>query len=90
MAWIAQMLFILVVVTSINIVRRHLKFESRYWVHMLVYAAIVLAFFHQFALGGSLNSEPLMRAYWYGLYIFVAANVLFLPFHLATNQASAA
>ncbi|HSH55444.1 MAG TPA: ferric reductase-like transmembrane domain-containing protein, partial [Candidatus Limnocylindrales bacterium] len=55
MAVIAQFLFILVVATSAYIVRRHLKFETWYWVHLLVYAAIVLAFFHQFALGGSLN-----------------------------------
>jgi len=58
-ALLAEILFVLVVATSIYIVRRKLKFESWYSVHLLVYAAIVLVFFHQFAVGGSFIGHPL-------------------------------
>jgi predicted ferric reductase len=83
-ALIAELLFVLVVATTIYIVRRRLKFESWYSVHLLVYAAIVLVFFHQFAVGGSFIGHPLARAYWYGVYLFVALNVLFFRFTLPT------
>ena len=80
----AELLFVLVVATSIYIVRRKLKFESWYIVHMLVYAAIVLVFFHQFAIGGSFIDHPLARAYWYAVYAFVGINVVFYRFTLPT------
>ncbi len=84
MALLAEILFITVVVTSVYIVRRRLRFETWFFVHLLVYAAIVLAFFHQFALGGSFNGHPMARAYWYGLYAFVTVNVLFWRFSFPT------
>lgn len=82
MAFISQILFIAVVVSSIYIIRKHLKFETWYWVHLMVYAAIVLAFFHQFAVGGSFLEADWARKYWYGLYAFVAVMVLFYRFSL--------
>lgn len=84
MALLSEILFIAVAATSVYLVRRHLKFETWYYVHFMVYAAVVLAFFHQFALGGSLNGHPLARSYWYALYIFVAVNVLWWRFGLST------
>ena len=81
-ALLAEILFILVVATSIYIVRRKLKFENWYSVHLLVYAAIVLVFFHQFAIGGSFIGHPLARSYWYAVYAFVGINVLFFRFSL--------
>ena len=83
-ALLAEILFVLVVATSIYIVRRKLKFESWYSVHLLVYAAIVLVFFHQFAVGGSFIGHPLARGYWYAVYAFVGLNVLFFRFSLPT------
>ncbi len=82
MAAIAQILFILVVFSSIFIVRKHLKFESWYWVHLLVYAAIALAFTHQLSVGGSFIDNPLYAYYWYGLYAFVGLNVLLWRFSM--------
>lgn len=84
MAEVAQILFVTVVVSSVYIVRRKLRFESWYFVHMIVYAAIVLAFFHQFAIGGSFSSHPVARAYWYAMYAFVGVNVLFWRFSWPT------
>jgi predicted ferric reductase len=84
LAVIAQLLFILVVATSIYIVRKRLKFESWYYVHLAVYVAIVSVFFHQFALGESFLGHPLARLYWYLLYAFVTFNVLFWRFSWPT------
>lgn len=79
-ALIAEILFVTVVFSSIYIARKHLKFETWYFVHLMVYAAIVLASFHQFVNGGSLVTSPLASAYWLGLYLFVALNLLIWRF----------
>lgn len=82
MALIAEVLFVTVVASSIYIARRHLKFETWYFVHLMVYAAIVLVPFHQLTIGSSFVAgfHPLARAYWLGLYAFVAVNVLLWRF----------
>lgn len=82
LALISEVLFIAVVASSIYIARKHLKFETWYFVHSMVYLAIVLASFHQFANGGSLVSSEFARAYWLGLYLFVALNILIWRFGL--------
>lgn len=81
-AWalVASILFLMVVASSIYIVRRKLKFETWYYVHLIVYAAIILAFFHQLAVGGSFLELEWARDYWYVLYAFVGFNVLFWRF----------
>ena len=83
-AAISVVLFVAVVACSIYIVRKHLKFETWYYVHLLVYAAIILAFSHQLAVGGSFQGHPLARLYWLAIYVFVAANVLIWRFGLPT------
>jgi len=84
MAFIAEVLFLAVVASSIYIARKHLKFETWYFVHLMVYAAIVLVPFHQLSIGSSFVAgfHPLARAYWVGLYAFVAANLLIWRFGL--------
>lgn len=81
-ALVAEILFIAVVVSSIYVARRHLKFETWYFVHLMVYAAIVLASFHQFANGSSLAGSSFATGFWYGLYGFVALNLLIWRFGL--------
>lgn len=83
-AWalVAEILFVSVVASSIYIARKHLKFETWYFVHLMVYAAIVLASLHQFANGGSLLASPFAMGYWYALYGFVALNLLIWRFGL--------
>lgn len=75
LAVVAEMLFVLVVASSIYIVRKHLKFEAWYWVHTLTYAAIILAFWHQFANGADLIAIEPFRYYWIGLYLFTLLNI---------------
>ncbi len=79
-AFIAEMFFYTVVITSIYIVRKKLKFESWYWVHMIVYAAIALAFLHQIHVGGTFTAYPAFRYIWIAIYLFVALNVLYWRF----------
>jgi predicted ferric reductase len=82
LAGIAVVLFVGVVASSIYIARRHLKFETWYWVHLAVYAAIVLASLHQFAIGSSLQQSTLAYYFWLGLYLFVALNFVIWRFGL--------
>lgn len=75
-AALAQILFIAVIISSIYIVRRRLRFEAWYFVHLLVYVAIILASLHQFRIGSTLLSTDLATIFWYSLYGFVALNLL--------------
>lgn len=75
-ALIAELLFVGVVFSSMYIARKHLKFETWYFVHLMVYAAIVLASFHQFANGGTLIASPVAKWLWIGLYAFVVINIV--------------
>ncbi|MFF3913656.1 ferric reductase-like transmembrane domain-containing protein [Streptomyces sp. NPDC001852] len=63
-------------VTSARAVRRRTSHEFWYYVHLLTYAAVFLAFFHQLTLGNEFNGKPVATAAWYVLYGGVAALVL--------------
>ncbi len=79
-AALAALFFILIVFLSIYIVRKHLKYELWYYVHLLTYLAIILAFSHQLNLGGDLTTNKFFYYYWCALYIFVFGNVLLFRF----------
>jgi predicted ferric reductase len=79
-AFIALILFVVIVFFSIYIVRRRLKYEFWYGVHLLTYVAIVLAWGHQLKNGEDFAVNKLFVFYWYALYIFVFANVLIFRF----------
>ncbi|MEV7732627.1 ferredoxin reductase family protein [Streptomyces sp. NPDC088921] len=63
-------------VTSARAVRRRTSHEFWYYVHLLTYAAVFLAFGHQLALGNDFNGNAAATAAWYVLYLGVAALVL--------------
>ncbi|MFI7502199.1 ferric reductase-like transmembrane domain-containing protein [Streptomyces sp. NPDC049687] len=63
-------------VTSARAVRRRTSYEFWYYVHLLTYAAVFLAFGHQLALGDDFNGHPVTTAAWYALYLGVAGGVL--------------
>ena len=79
---IALSLLVLVVALSITIVRRHLKYESWYFVHLLTYGAIVLAFFHQLSVGVEFLGQNVQgwRDYWWALYIFTFGSLIIFRF----------
>jgi predicted ferric reductase len=68
-------LLIGVVVSSVVIVRRRLRYETWYFVHLYAYLAIVLAFSHQLATGSSFVGDHAARVYWTALYVVVLVAV---------------
>jgi predicted ferric reductase len=67
-----------VTVTSAVIVRRRLRYETWYFVHLYAYLGVALAFSHQLATGSSFVGRPAARAYWYALYgVTLACLVVF-------------
>jgi predicted ferric reductase len=68
-AIVALGLFVAVVVMSVTIARRHLAYETWYFIHLYAYLAIALAFSHQIATGVDFAGNPLFVAYWYALYV---------------------
>ncbi|HEY8283259.1 MAG TPA: ferric reductase-like transmembrane domain-containing protein [Chloroflexota bacterium] len=65
-------LLIAVVVTSLVIVRRRIRYEAWYAVHLTVYAGIALAWFHQIPTGNELTANPTAANYWTALYVLTA------------------
>ena len=65
-ATIGTGLLIAVVVSSIVIVRRRLRYETWYAVHLAVYAGIALAWFHQIPTGNELVLDRVAADYWRG------------------------
>ena len=60
---------IAVTVTSVIVVRRRLRYETWYFVHLYAYLGVALAFSHQLATGSTFVGRPGARAYWYALYV---------------------
>src|SRR4051812_39335368 len=63
-AWVGTGLIVLVVVSSIVIARRRLPYEAWYLVHLLAYAGIALAWFHQIPTGNELVLDTVAADYW--------------------------
>jgi predicted ferric reductase len=70
-AALATGMFVAVVFFSIYIVRRKLRYETWYFIHLLTYLAILLAFGHQLQVGSDFTPKSAFSYYWYGLYAFV-------------------
>ncbi|WP_430645910.1 ferredoxin reductase family protein [Agromyces sp. GXS1127] len=68
--------FILVVVTSLVVVRRVVSHEFWYAVHLVTYAAVLLALPHQFSHGGLFAEGTWARWYWLALSFGVLALIL--------------
>ncbi len=72
--------FILVVVSSLVIVRKRLRYESWYFVHLLAYLSVAGAYGHQAELGTTLTSHAIFYWYWLFLYALVFSNQLIFRF----------
>jgi predicted ferric reductase len=79
-ATVGTFLFIAVVVSSVVVVRRRLRYEWWYLVHLTAYAAIALAWFHQIPTGNELVLDRVAADYWTSLYI--ATLVLLVLFRI--------
>ncbi len=86
-ATIGTALLIAVVVSSVVIVRRRLRYEAWYAVHLTAYAAIALAWFHQIPTGNELVLDRAAADYWRALY--VATLLLLVVFRVLVPVVSA-
>lgn len=68
-ATIGTALLIAVVLASYVVVRRRLPYEWWYAVHLLTYAGIALAWFHEIPTGNELVVDRLAADYWRALYL---------------------
>jgi len=85
-ALIAELALFAIVISSLVIVRRRLKYEYWYYVHLLTYVVVIFAFSHQLTNGQHLLSIEWFRLYWIALYFlsigtFVAYRIV-RPFWL--------
>jgi predicted ferric reductase len=72
-ATIGTFLLVAVVATSLVIVKRRLRYEWWYAVHLLAYAGIALAWFHQIPTGNELVLDEAAADYWTSLYLATLA-----------------
>lgn len=70
-ATVGTLLIIGVVVTSIRIARRRLRYESWHLLHLYSYLGMAFSFPHTLGDGADFH-EPWARAYWWTLYLFAA------------------
>ena len=75
LALLGTVLLILVVGTSLIAVRRHIAYEAWHLIHLLSYAAVLVAVPHQLSAGQVLADGTLQRAYWIGLYLAAFASI---------------
>jgi|GraSoiStandDraft_4_1057263.scaffolds.fasta_scaffold00929_11 predicted ferric reductase len=68
-ATVGTALIVAVVVSSVVIVRRRLRYEWWYGVHLAAYAGIALAWFHQIPTGNELHYDAIAADYWRALYV---------------------
>jgi predicted ferric reductase len=74
MATVGALGMLLITFLSLGFIRRHLAYETWYFIHLLIYASLVLAFAHEIFLGSDFAFDPLARAFW----IAVSVTVLLL------------
>jgi predicted ferric reductase len=75
-ATIGTAIMVLVVLSSIVIVRRRMRYESWYFVHFTVYGGIALGYLHQLPTGNEFVAHPVQADYWISLYIATLAILL--------------
>ncbi|MGC4981802.1 ferredoxin reductase family protein [Streptomyces sp. DT193] len=75
-ATIGTVILFAVGITSARAARRRISHEFWYYVHLLTYVAVFLAFFHQLALGSDFVGNAAARFAWYTLYLGTAGLVV--------------
>jgi predicted ferric reductase len=78
-AFLAVAAFAVVIVTSIETMRKRIKYEAWYLVHLLTYLAIIWAFGHQLELGNDLRNI-VFAVYWRLLYITAIGLLIYFRF----------
>jgi ferredoxin-NADP reductase/DMSO/TMAO reductase YedYZ heme-binding membrane subunit len=76
LALAATALMVLVVVTSIKIARKKLRYESWHLLHLYAYLGVGLSIPHEVWTGAEFISSPFATFYWWSLYVAAAGSVL--------------
>ncbi len=69
LAFLGLVLFLVVVVSSLVAVRRRLPYEAWHLIHLLSYAAVLVALPHMLSVGSVLAQGTWQRVYWIALYV---------------------
>ena len=75
-AFVGFILLVLAGVTSYKEIRRNMKYETWWVIHLYTYLGVALSFMHQILTGGMFIGHPLNRTYWIGLYLSVVLAIL--------------
>lgn len=79
LAFIGYILLLITIVLSATIIRKRLKYETWYYVHVFNYAAVALISLHQFNFGTAVES-PAWKYYWFAMYAFAVGNLVWFRF----------
>jgi DMSO/TMAO reductase YedYZ heme-binding membrane subunit len=80
LAMIAACLLAGIVISSLPLIRRRLPHEAWHCLHLLVYGALALAFFHQISVGEHFRLHPILHAAWTTLFAGAAAALIVFRF----------
>lgn len=61
---------------SARAIRRRVRYETWFYLHLYTYLAVGLAFAHEFSVGSDFATHPLARITWSSFYVVVAVAVL--------------
>jgi len=75
-ATVAFGLLLLAGITSWRVMRRKVRYETWWAIHLYFYLALALAFAHQITTGASFVAHPLARVYWSLLWLATAGTVV--------------
>lgn len=75
LAYLSLLLFVVVVVSSLVVVRRRWPYEAWHVVHLLTYAAVLVALPHQLSAGSVMATGTPQRAYWIALYALAVGSI---------------
>lgn len=76
-AFLALLIFLFVITSSIYMVRKKLPYELWYLIHLSTYIAILFAWDHQLTLGTDFAGNEWFVRFWYVLYIIVIGSILY-------------
>lgn len=80
LAYLGLGLFVAVVVTSLVAVRRRLPYEAWHVIHLLSYAAVLVALPHMLSVGSVLANGTWQRVYWIALYVIALGLIVVYRF----------
>jgi predicted ferric reductase len=86
-ATVALGLLLGVWLASARAIRRRLRYETWFYLHLYTYLAAALAFAHEFATGADFATHPLARIVWALFYVTVAAALVWYRFSVPVRAA---